>query len=116
MKPFPFLILTGLVCCTLLLFVVKDFKGLKIVSVDMNLLVRERAESLAEQNLKQDSLTQESLTKTIQQLTESLNQDLKAFAKDKKLVVVASNVLKGGAEDVTEEFKAYVSHKKGEKV
>jgi len=111
MKPFPFMILTCLVCCLLLLFAVKDFKGPKIVSVDMNLLVREKAEMLAEQNLKQESLTGESLTKSIQQSTGLLNQDLRAFAKDKKLVVVASNVLKGGAEDLTEEFKAYVSQK-----
>lgn len=110
MKPLHFLILTSLVCCMLLLFAVKDFKGPKIVSVDMSLLARERAEMLAEQNLKQESLTQ-----VIQQSTESLNQDLKAFAKDRKFVVMASNALKGGAVDVTEEFKAYVSSKKGEK-
>ena len=110
MKSFPFMILTGLICCALLLLALKDFKSLKIVSVDMNLLARERAEILAEQNLNENSLTE-----AIQKSTESLNQDLKAFAKDKKLVVMVSNSLKGGAEDVTEEFKAYVSSKKGEK-
>ncbi|MBY0463161.1 MAG: hypothetical protein K2Q34_08270 [Alphaproteobacteria bacterium] len=120
MKPFHFLILTGLVCCTLLLFALKDFKRSKIVSVDMNLLVRERAESLAEQNLNQEpltgeSLTQESLTNAIQQSMETLNQDLNDFAKDKKFIVMSSHALKGGAEDVTEEFKAYISHKKGDK-
>lgn len=115
MKPFRFLILTGLAISSLLLLAVKDFKGPNIVSVDMNLLARERAEILAEQNLNQESLTEESLTKAIQKSTELLNQDLKAFAKDKKFVVMASYALKGGAEDVTEEFKAYVSSKKGDK-
>ncbi|MBY0281576.1 MAG: hypothetical protein K2W94_05390 [Alphaproteobacteria bacterium] len=108
-----FIILLGLELCILLTYVIKDsdnFKDPKFGVVSLDKLVREEAEKLAKQDLKP-----ESLTKAIHRITTRLNHDLKDFAIDKKVVVFSAQALKGGAEDLTEEFKVYLSQKqKGE--
>jgi len=106
MNRLRFFILVGLELCILLTYVLKDFKGPKLGVVRLDQLAREQAERLAKQDLKPDSLT-----KTIQKTTEVLNQELKAFAAYKKVALFSAQALKGGAEDLTEEFKAYVSQK-----
>jgi len=106
MNRLRFFILVGLELCILLTYVLKDVKGPKLGVIQLDQLAREEAENLAKQDLKPDSLT-----KTIQRATQVLNQELKAFAAYKKVALFSAQGLKGGAEDLTEEFKAYVSQK-----
>ncbi len=110
MKPLRFLSLVSLGFIALTLLAFKDFKGPKIAVVSIDKLIREKAETIAQQTIKT-----ESLNKAIYQLTEKLNQDLADFATSKKVILFTSNTLKGGAEDLTEEFKVYVASQKGKK-
>jgi len=108
-KRVHFIVLLGLELCILLGYVFKDSekdKDPKFGVVSLDKLAREEAERLAKQDLKP-----ESLTKAIQKITMRLNQELKNFATDKKVVVFSAQALKGGAEDLTEEFKVYLSQK-----
>jgi len=109
MKPLRFLCLISLGAAALTILAFKDFRGSKIAVVSIERLARERAEGLAQQNLKGNALNA-----ALRHLTKTLNQDLDEFASKRKVILFTSHTLKGGAEDLTEDFKAYVSSKKGE--
>lgn len=73
-----------------------------VIKVDIQQIVRQTAEGLAKQKLKEDQLQQRLLT-----FKRDLEESLTEFAKQEKAYVVASHLVYGEALDKTDAFIAY---------
>lgn len=73
-----------------------------LIKVDIQRIVRQTAEGLAKQKLKEDQLQQRLIT-----FKKDLEESLTEFAKQEKAYVVPSHFVYGDALDKTESFIAY---------